>query len=150
MSLSAYRRRTVWQGVAGVALSAAFSFSLIGPAAGEVELTDNLTIDGFIDMSTVFADDGDDSTINGGVDQMEIDFHLDFGEMTARIDINSLPTGVEMEEAHVVYTPEDMSDIGLTVKVGRFLSTFGWETAEHGEPSSMADFVEHVLKGFLQ
>ena len=130
MSLSAYRRRTVWQGVAGVALSAAFSFSLIGPAAGEVELTDNLTIDGFIDMSTVFADDGDDSTINGGVDQMEIDFHLDFGEMIARIDINSLPTGVEMEEAHVVYTPEDMSDIGLTVKVGRFLSTFGWETAE--------------------
>ncbi|MBT3270723.1 outer membrane beta-barrel protein [Candidatus Poribacteria bacterium] len=130
MSLSSYRRGAVWQGVAGMALSAALSLSLVAPAAGEIELADNLTIDGFIDMSTVFADDGDDSTVTGGVDQMEVDFHLDFGEMTARIDINSLPTGVEMEEAHVVYTPEDMKDIGLSVKVGRFLSTFGWETAE--------------------
>ena len=130
MSLSSYRRRTVWQGVAGVALSAAFSLSLIGPAAAEVELADTLTIDGFIDMSTVFADDGNDTTLNGAVDQMEVDFHFDYGEITARIDINSLPDGVAMEEAALTYAPEDMSDIGLTITVGRFLSSFGWETAE--------------------
>jgi len=130
MSLSSYRRRAAWQGVAGVALSAAFSLSLIGPAAAEVELADTLTIDGFIDMSTVFVDDGTDTTVNGTVDQMEVDFHFDYDEITARIDINSKPDGVVMEWASVSYAPEDMSDIGLTVTVGRFLSTFGWETNE--------------------
>lgn len=130
MSLSSYRRGAVWHGLAGTALSAALSLSLIGPASAELEVAENLTVDGFIDMSTVLADDGEDTTITGGVDQMELDFHLDFGEITARIDINSLPDGVVMEEAAVSFAPEDMSDIGLTVKVGRFLSTFGWETAE--------------------
>ncbi len=130
MSLLHARPRTVWQGVAGVALSAAFSLALVGPAVAEVAIAENLNVDGFIDMSLFVANDGDDTTINSAVDQMELDFHLDYGEITARIDINSLPTGVEMEEAAVSYAPADMSDIGLSITVGRFLSSLGWEAAE--------------------
>jgi len=117
--------------VAGVALSAALSLSLIGLARAEVSIAENLSIEGFIDMSLFVGEDDDgETTINSALDQMELDFNLDFGEVTARIDIDSQSDVVETEQAYVSYAPEDMSDIGLTITVGRFLSTLGWEAAE--------------------
>jgi hypothetical protein len=131
MSLSHYPPKSVWRGVAGVALSAAFSLSLVGLARAEISVTDSLSVEGFIDMSLFVGEDADgDRTINSALDQMELDFNLDFGEVTARIDIGSQSTVVETEQAYVSYAPEDMSDIGLTITVGRFLSTLGWEAAE--------------------
>ena len=122
MSLLHARPRTVWQGVAGVALSAALSLSLIGLARAEVSIAENLSIEGFIDMSLFVGEDDDgETTINSALDQMELDFNLDFGEVTARIDIDSQSDVGETEQAYVSYAPEDMSDIGLTITVGRFL-----------------------------
>lgn len=102
----------------------------VGTASAQMKVNDNLTITGFIDMSALLEDDGDETSVNGGVDQMEISFLLEFDEVSAHIDINSLPTGVVMEEANVTYTPESTSDIGFSLTVGRFLSALGWECAE--------------------
>ncbi len=102
----------------------------VGTASAQVNVAESMTITGFIDMSAVVLDDGTETSVNGGVDQTDISFLLEFDEVAARIDINSLPTGVVMEEANVTYSPESTSDIGLSLMVGRFLSALGWECAE--------------------
>ncbi|MDA1190253.1 MAG: outer membrane beta-barrel protein [Candidatus Poribacteria bacterium] len=119
------RWTTTTVAVAGLSVSAALG----------VEVNENLSISGFIDKSIVIgldsnADEPDDLVVTGGVDQLEIDLDLTFGNVTGRVDINSLPDGVSMEQAFLTYSPESMTDMGVGITFGRFLSSLGFEAAE--------------------
>jgi hypothetical protein len=108
-----------------------FAF-LSGTASAQIKLTDNLSLSGFLDKSVVVEDDGNDKTASLSFDQLEVDFHYNYGSVTARADIDS--TGEDgdiiLEQGFVTYTfPEDTIS-GLSITAGRFLSSLGWETAE--------------------
>ena len=53
----------------------AFTFSL-GSASAEIKLTDNLSVSGFLDMSSTTTSGGDDTEIGLSFDQFELDLHL--------------------------------------------------------------------------
>ncbi len=103
----------------------------LGAAASfaDVKLSDNLSINGFLDMSANgMAPDTGPKTLNAEIDQFEVDFMLKYGFLTARTDINSIgPTGaVVFEQGFVTasLTP------ALSMSVGKFLSSSGFEAAE--------------------
>lgn len=96
------------------------------------DLTDKLSVTGFIDMSTLRTepDDGDNST-ESGLDQFEIDLLFDFGSgLSAQVDLEYQDDGdgeeFDVEQAFVTYGVNDT----LSVKAGRFLSYSGWETED--------------------
>ena len=107
---------------------------LFGSASAEIKLTDNLSLSGFLDMSSVMTDDGKETTAGLSFDQLEVDFHYNYGSVTARADIDSTggadASTVMLEQGFVTYTlPEDILP-GASITAGRFLSTFGFESAE--------------------
>lgn len=110
----------------------------------EIKLTDNLSVTGFLDMSVNGAADTVTETLNGSVDQFEVDFMFKFSDkISARADVNALPssktqyitkhsdtleipnTGLALEQGFVTY-----SNSGLSLSAGRFLSSSGFEAAE--------------------
>ena len=98
----------------------------------EIKLTDNLSLSGFLDMSTVIGSHDDHTDASLSFDQFELDFHLDFGSVTGRIDVDSTGAeqGIKLEQGFVTYTlPEDVVS-GVSITAGRFLSSFGFEAAE--------------------
>lgn len=98
----------------------------------EIKLTDNLSLSGFLDMSTVIGSHDDHTDASLSFDQFELDFHLDFGSVTGRIDVDSTGAeqGIKLEQGFVTYTlPEDIVS-GVSITAGRFLSSFGFEAAE--------------------
>lgn len=98
----------------------------------EIKLTDNLSLSGFLDMSTVIGSHDDHTDASLSFDQFELDFHLDFGSVTGRIDVDSTSAeqGIKLEQGFVTYTlPEDVVS-GVSITAGRFLSSFGFEAAE--------------------
>ncbi|MDE0185562.1 MAG: outer membrane beta-barrel protein [Candidatus Poribacteria bacterium] len=103
-----------------------------GTLNAEIKLTDNLSLSGFLDMSTVIGSHDDHTDASLSFDQFELDFHLDYGSVTGRIDIDSTDTdqGIKLEQGFVTYTlPEDVVS-GVSITAGRFLSSFGFEAAE--------------------
>lgn len=104
----------------------------LGAAAAfaEVKVNDNLSMTGFIDMSANGKDSGDaDPTLNGNVDQYEMDFMYKFGFFSARADVNvetwkSNTATLEQAFATAALTP------ALSLSAGRFLSSSGFEAAE--------------------
>ena len=111
-----------------------FTFSL-GSASAEIKLTDNLSISGFLDMSSTTTSGGDDTEIGLSFDQFELDFHLDQGSVAARVDIDSAAKtiggqGVQLEQGYVTYTLPESTVSGVSIKAGRFLSAMGFEAAE--------------------
>src|SRR5689334_11722625 len=63
----------------------------------DIKLTDNLSTSGFIDMSLNGAKDsvkGNDATLNASLDQFEVDFMYKYGNVSARADINALPSSM--------------------------------------------------------
>ena len=122
-----------------VVLALSFSFST---ASAEIKLTDNLSISGFLKLSSVITDDGDDKTASLSFDQFELDFHFNSGSVTARVDIDS--TGnfshpaedigqsqdVVLEQGFVTYTFSKDVLPGASITAGRFLSSLGFEAAE--------------------
>jgi hypothetical protein len=98
-------------------LGAASSFA-------EIKVTDNLSVSGFLDMSSTYDDVSEAMTAS--FDQLELDFMLKFGNVSAQADINSLGGGaVEFEQGFITGS---MGGLGLTV--GKFLSSSGFEAAE--------------------
>ena len=96
---------------------------------GQIEINENLSITGFLDMSGTIADQGDvdDSTFD--LDQMELDFIFSFDEITAQVDIDYQRDGInelDLEQAFITY---DLGN-GTSISAGKFLSYMGWETAE--------------------
>ena len=98
---------------------------------GQIEINDNLSVTGFLDMSIAQSDSdqlGDDTAYN--LDQDELDFLFDFDEITGQVDLNYLgnnDTGeFDLEQAFITY---DLGE-GSSLTAGKFLSYHGWETAE--------------------
>jgi hypothetical protein len=97
----------------------------------EIKLTDNLSTAGFVDMSLNGHKDSSktDASLGAGLDQFETDFMYKYGNVSARADINALPTGagtsVTVEQAYITGTMG-----AVAVSAGRFLSSSGWEAAE--------------------
>ena len=103
-----------------------------GNLDAEIKLTDNLSLSGFLDMSTVVGSHDNHTDASLSFDQFELDFHLDYGSVTGRIDVDSTSAeqGIKLEQGFVTYTlPEDIVS-GVSITAGRFLSSFGFEAAE--------------------
>ena len=112
----------------------AFTFSLAS-ASAEIKLTDDLSVSGFLDMSSTTTSGGDETDIGLSFDQFELDFHLNQGSVAARVDIDSTARtiggqGVQLEQGYVTYTLPESTASGVSIKAGRFLSAMGFEAAE--------------------
>ncbi|MDF3129382.1 porin [Kiritimatiellaeota bacterium B1221] len=96
-------------------------------AYADIELAEGLTATGFVDMSIYAVEDDTDTDPSMGLDQWEIDLMYDFGTgTTARIDLNDLGDGMEVEQA---YIEVDLGS-GFATKAGLFLSALGYEGPE--------------------
>ncbi len=126
-------------------LSAAASFA-------EVKLGENLSMSGFLDMSTYGSANDDDATLSASFDQLEIDFMLKYGNFSGRADINALPSStnpsvppggsVFLEQGYVSALLVE----GLSVSMGKFLSSSGFEAAE---PTGLYQYsVSKLLSGY--
>lgn len=111
--------------LAGLLLASPFSY-------GQIEINENLSISGFLDMSATDTDDettGTDSS-SFNLDQAEINFLLNFDNVSGQIDLNYLGDNddeeFDLEQAFLTY---DFGD-GLTLDAGKYLSYLGWETFE--------------------
>jgi hypothetical protein len=107
-----------------------FAVCILSLTAAALEINDNFSIDGFLDMSagaTIGEDDEGDTDISAfaGYDQLEVDFKFNFGELSAQADINGNDT-ITLEQAFISYALSDM----VSITTGRFLSCIGFEAAE--------------------
>jgi hypothetical protein len=112
----------------------AFTFSL-GSVSAEIKLTEDLSVSGFLDMSSTTTSGGDETDIGLSFDQFELDFHLNQGSVAARVDIDSTARTiggkvVQLEQGYVTYTLPESTVSGVSIKAGRFLSAMGFEAAE--------------------
>ena len=111
-----------------VMLAGAFA---LNSASAEIKLNDNLSVSGFLDMSTVTTL-GDETKTSLSFDQFEMDFHLNYGSVTGQVDIDSTDSdqGIKLEQAFVTYMfPKDMLP-GVNITAGRILSSLGFEAEE--------------------
>lgn len=99
------------------------------PAVNAAEqLSDKLSVSGFIDMSYVSVDiDGVGSESSSNLDQFELNFSYDLDDkLKAYVDLEYQNDKTDVEQAFITYAVSDQ----FTVKAGRFLSYSGWETEE--------------------
>jgi hypothetical protein len=127
---------------AAIALAVAGSVGSGTAAADAFQLSEKLSVTGFIDMSFVYVDDesASESTQDFGLDQFEIDFLYKFNDrFSAQVDLEYQDDGTlaangidpegavtDIEQAFFTYVVND----SLSVKAGRFLSYSGWESEE--------------------
>ena len=104
----------------------ALTFTLV-PASAEIKLNDNLSVSGFLDMSTVTTM-GAETETHLSFDQFEMDFHLNYGSVTGQIDIDSTDSdqGLKLEQGFITFTTPP----GVSIIVGRILSSLGFEAEE--------------------
>lgn len=110
-------------------------------AYAAVQLTEQIALEGFVDMSYVHYDhdsdnDSWDSSGNSyDVDQVEFDFLFDFSPVTGQVDIQYTSDGdsssndnaeIQLEQAFATY---DMGN-GGAVTAGRYASMLGFEAFE--------------------
>jgi len=113
-----------------IVLTAAF-FAASSLSFAEIALTENLSVGGFVDMSYVHADDDQNNNSDSGnsyqVDQVEITFGLDYGVVTAQIDLQwELDDGSSIDQAFTTY---DLAN-GFKVTAGNYDSMLGFEAFE--------------------
>ena len=109
----------------GVAAASALSMTA---AKAEIELSPNLKVSGFVDMSAWIADTSPgDSENDMNLDQVEIDLAASFDKVTGNIDLEWRTDGdVTVEQAYVTYKFDEASSF----TAGRFLSYMGYEGDE--------------------
>ncbi len=118
--------------VAVLALAGALSTPLASAQEDPFQLSEKLSVTGFIDMSWSYTDfDGDGSDQSFGLDQFEIDFIYTFDDkLSAQVDLEYQDNGTgeetDIEQAFVSYALSDE----FSITAGRFLSYTGWETEE--------------------
>ncbi len=97
---------------------------MASPSLADVKVNDQLSISGFIDMSTLI----DDGTQSISLDQVELDFMFDLGDgLSVQADIEGGGDNTtKLEQAFVSYGFAP----GWNVVMGKYLSVSGWETAE--------------------
>jgi len=96
---------------------------------GQIEINENLSVTGFLDMSLFHADDDSGDSTSFDLDQMELDFLFSFDEITGQVDIDYQrgdANEIDLEQAFITY---DFGE-GTSITAGKFLSYMGWETAE--------------------
>lgn len=96
---------------------------------GQIEINDNLSVTGFLDMSLFHADTDDGDSTSFDLDQMELDFIFSFDQISGQVDIDYQrddANEIDLEQAFITY---DFGE-GSSVTAGKFLSYHGWETAE--------------------
>ncbi|MBK1879934.1 hypothetical protein JIN87_23820, partial [Pelagicoccus mobilis] len=96
---------------------------------GQIEINDNLSVTGFLDMSLYHVDDDNGDSTSFDLDQMELDFLFSFDEITGQVDIDyqrGETDEIDLEQAFITY---DLGE-GTSITAGKFLSYMGWETAE--------------------
>ncbi len=106
-------------------LNGAVALALMtGVATADIKLNDNFVMSGFLDMSAI----SDDGTKGMALDQAEIDFMFNYDNgLSLRADLQGSPnTSTSLEQAFMSY---DMGG-GLSLTMGKFLSSSGWEAAE--------------------
>ena len=113
-----------------IVLTAAF-FAASTFSFAEIALTENLSVGGFVDMSYNHVDDdqdnGSDSNNSYQLDQVEITFGLDYGVVTAQIDLQwELDDGSSIDQAFTTY---DLGN-GFKVTAGNYDSMLGFEAFE--------------------
>ncbi len=99
----------------------------------QIAVGENLTISGFVNASYADVDDGTTGAPNSsqalGVDQVEIDFDLSLGAVSAAVHVQSTGDALSLEQA---YASLDVS--GITFSGGRMLNLLGFEG---DEPTNM-------------
>jgi hypothetical protein len=120
-----------------------------GIAFADTQLTDSISVGGFVDMSYTDGDNAREST--SGIDQVEFDFSFDNGgKATAQVDIeyeNGIG-GVGVEEAYIDYALSD----NAYITVGRFetmLLQDGSEPTDLYQYSNAYDFFGININAFL-
>ncbi|MBL4868428.1 MAG: outer membrane beta-barrel protein [Pseudomonadales bacterium] len=114
------------------ALAASIAMATPVAFADGFDLSEKLSVTGFIDMSMLYTDpEGGTSSTVAGLDQFEIDFLFKFDDkLTAQVDLEYHDDGAgqitDVEQAFFTYAVNDE----LSVTAGRFLSYSGWETEE--------------------
>jgi hypothetical protein len=104
------------------------TFGMVASASA-VKINNNLSINGFIDGSYSSVDnqaDNDDSA-NIGLDEVELNFLVNAGNISGELHIDSEDdtndTGLDIEQVHFTYSFGN----GASVQVGRFGSALGLE-----------------------
>ena len=95
-------------------------------AAAGGNLTDNISIAGFVDASYSSSDTANDSQL--GIDEVEIDFLFGFGSVSAEVHLDGDGTTFGVEQAFVSYDAGN----SITVTVGRYGSALGLEREDPG------------------
>ena len=98
---------------------------LLSPFASAIKISDNFSIDGFLDMSAG-AKIKDEVSATASYDQLEVDFKFDYEKLSAKADLESKGGSVDLESASISYAFNDQ----ISLTTGRFLSCIGFEAAE--------------------
>ena len=88
---------------------------------GQIEINDNLSVTGFLDMSLFHSDTDDGDSTSFDLDQMEIGFLYAFDEITAQVDLDYQrgdANEIDLEQAFLTY---DLGE-GTSITAGKFLS----------------------------
>jgi len=103
---------------------------LLSPSASAIKISDNFSVDGFLDMSagvTIGEDEEGESELDAfaGYDQLELALKFSFDKLSGRADIDGNDS-IGLEQAYITYAFSDM----VSINAGRFLSSIGFEAAE--------------------
>ena len=110
---------------AAIAMAAVASVT----AKAEIELTEGLSLQGFLDVSAQRADDGKDTDSTAEIGEFEVDLLYGGDSVNAQVDLNYIgrggnDEGLELEQAFVGYSVSDQ----VSLKAGKFLSCIGYES----------------------
>jgi hypothetical protein len=101
---------------------------LITPASADIEITDNLSVKGF--LSTLYHDLDTDQGVDFtdlALEEAEIDFDITSGPVSASIAIQSKGgDGVELEQAYAMYNVSE----SFFVSAGKMANVIGFESSE--------------------
>jgi hypothetical protein len=98
-------------------------------SASAVKINNNLSINGFIDGSynMVDGEGSDNDTQSLSVDEVELDFIVNVGNVSGEVHLDSGPTyndgAIEVEQAHFSYSLNN----GVTFTFGKYGSALGFE-----------------------
>ena len=113
-----------------IAIASAF-FAASSLSFAEIALTENLSVEGFVNMSYSHTEDdaqaADETGNNYSLDQVEISFLLDFDAVGAQIDLQWVDVGgASVDQAFTTYSLSN----GIVVTAGRYDSMLGFEAFE--------------------
>jgi hypothetical protein len=118
---------------------------LITPASADIEITDNLSVKGF--LSTLYHDLDTDQSVdftNLALEEAEIEFDITSGPVSANISIQSKGQdggkhGVELEQAYAMYNISET----FFVSAGKMANVIGFESSE--APKKYQHSAAHLL-----